>query len=303
MLKIAHIINPVKVGENSDLFFAQPITFESIKIAQAFSSKGLYEVNVFTTQFEEDRSIIPEGFIQLSNLQKSVLDVNPTLKGKKLPLIGSIMEKLNEIEAADFVIYTNMDIALMPYFYDTVVGYLEQGYDALVINRRRISSKYQSVAELPLMYADMGKSHPGFDCFVVKTSLLDRFVWGEICVGISFLEATFVHNIFAHASKPLYIPDAHLTFHLGMDVLVPRKKNPYYWHNRNEFFTKIQPELQAHFDLKKFPYGSLPFPQRALKWILNPSIFTRNYLELEGKNWRQQIKYRLDELRWRILQK
>lgn len=303
MLKIAHIINPVKVGEKSDLHFAQPITFETIKIAQAFSSKRLYEVNVYTTQFEEDRSIIPEGFIQLSNLQKSVLDVNPTLKGKKLPLIGSIMGKLEEIESADFVIYTNMDIALMPYFYDTVFEYLQQGHDALVINRRRISKRYQSVEELPLMYADMGKSHPGFDCFVIKKSLLPQFIWGEICVGISFLEATFVHNIFSFSENPLYIPDAHLTFHLGMDVLVPRKKNPYYWHNRNEFFTKIQPELQAHFDLKKFPYGSLPFPQRALKWILNPSIFTRNYIRLEGKNWRQQIKYRLDELRWRILQK
>lgn len=302
MLKIAHIINPVKVGENSDLHFAQPITFESIKIAQAFSSKGLYEVNVYTTQFEEDRSIIPEGFIQLSNLQKSVLDVNPTLKGKKLPLIGSIMGKLEEIESADFVIYTNMDIALMPYFYDTVFEYLQQGHDALVINRRRISKRYQSVEELPLMYADMGKSHPGFDCFVIKKSLLPQFIWGEICVGISFLEATFVHNIFSFSENPLYIPDAHLTFHLGMDVLVPRN-NLFYKHNRKAFFETIYPKLKPHFELKKFPYASLPFPKRAIKWMLNPSIFTRNYLELEGKNWRQRIKCRLDEIRWRILQK
>ena len=31
MLKITHIINPVKVNESSDLFVAQPITFESMK--------------------------------------------------------------------------------------------------------------------------------------------------------------------------------------------------------------------------------------------------------------------------------
>jgi hypothetical protein len=153
-----------------------------------------------------------------------------------------------------------------------------------------------------LMYADLGKSHPGFDCFVIKTELLNKFILGNICVGISFLEAALVHNIFSFAKNPLYIPDAHLTFHIGMDVLVPRN-NDFYKHNRTEFFDNIYPKLKPHFELKKFPYGTLPFPKRAIKWMLNPSIFTRNYLNLEGKNTWQKIKARLDEVRWRILQK
>ena len=31
MLRLTHIVNPVKVTEASDLYVAQPITFESIK--------------------------------------------------------------------------------------------------------------------------------------------------------------------------------------------------------------------------------------------------------------------------------
>jgi len=34
MLKIAHIVNPVKVDISSDLYFAQPITFETMRTAR-----------------------------------------------------------------------------------------------------------------------------------------------------------------------------------------------------------------------------------------------------------------------------
>lgn len=302
MIQVAHIINPVKVNEKSDLHYAQPITFETMLRARAFSAHQ-EQIQLYTTQFEEDKAIIPQGFTVLSNLERSVLDVNPSLKGKKLPLIADILEKRKEIQTFDYLVFTNMDIAVQPYFYDAIFKYIEQGHDAIVINRRRISDKLTTLQDLSLMYADMGKSHPGFDCFVIKKELIDQFIMGPICVGISFLEATLVHNIFSFAQNPLYVPDAHLTFHLGMDVLVPRKNNPFYWHNRNAFFNSISPQLKPHFELKKFPYGALPLPKRAVKWMLNPSLFTRNYLNLEGKNCAQRLKTRLDEIRWRLLQK
>lgn len=301
MNHVVHIINPVKVSEKSDLHYAQPITFESMIRARKYS-KYAGKVKLVCTHFEEDRSIVPAEFQSLSNLSRSVLDVNPKLKQRKLPLIADILGKLDEVDDFSYLIFTNMDIALMPYFYDTVFSYIEKGHDAIVINRRRISGEYRTIDQLPLMYADMGKSHPGFDCFVIKKELLQEFVLGDICVGISFLEATLVHNIFSFATNPLFVPDAHLTFHIGMDVLVPRT-NDFYKHNRKEFFENIEPKLKPYFDLKKFPYGSLPFPKRALKWMLNPSIFTRNYVKMEGKNLWYKSKAQLDEMRWRILQK
>ena len=172
MNSVAHIINPVKVKEKSDLFFAQPITFETMIRAKNQSANSNH-IQLITTQLDEDKSIIPAEFQILSNLEKSVLDVNPQLKNRKLPLIKDILEKIKEIEKPDFVIFTNMDIAVMPFFYDAVFEYLKKGHDALVINRRRIPAVYKSIDELPLMYAQLGKSHPGFDCFVIKTELLE----------------------------------------------------------------------------------------------------------------------------------
>lgn len=302
MINLAHIINPVKTGENSDLFVAQPVTFESMIRARQFS-KFTDQINLYTTQFEEDTAIIPTYFTQLSHLERSILAVNTELKGKKLPLIHDILEKAYLETDEQYIIYTNVDIALMPHFYDRVIQLIENGHDAILINRRRIRPDYKGIENLPEMYGELGRSHPGFDCFVFKRDLFDKFQLGSICIGISFLEVTLLHNLSAFAKKPVFILDEHLTFHLGTDVLVPRKKNPYYHHNRKEYFEKIKPQLASKFELKKFPYGNLPWYERAIKWGLNPSLFTRTYLQLEGKNFFQRVKMLLDEIRWRILQR
>lgn len=301
MYQITHIVNPVKVAEKSELYKSQPITFSSMLVAKK-QSKYADDIRLCTTQFPDDRSIIPNEFHQLSDLTRSVLDVNVNLSGKPLPLIADILSKLKELPASDYYIYTNTDIALMPYFYDSVYEYIKTGHDAIVINRRRLSKKYAEGVDLSLMYSDLGKSHPGFDCFVFKCELLEQFVFGNICVGIPFLEVTFIHNIATFAVNPLFLFDAHLTFHIGMDVM-PKRNKAYYWHNREEFFKRIFPLLKPRFTLQKFPYATLPFHMRALKWILNPSLFTTNYLQLEGKTWIEKLRFSLYELRWRFLQR
>jgi hypothetical protein len=296
-MRINHIINPYG---SSDIDI-QSITFTSMLVAQKQANEAV-KVSLFSTQFEEDQAHIHAGFIALSSLTKSVLDVNPNLSGRPLPLIADILEKLREAPDADYYIYTNTDIGLMPFFYDAVHQYILKGHDAVVINRRRISKKHTTINELPFMYADLGKSHPGFDCFVFKKELLEKFMFGNICVGIPFIEVCFIHNIVAYAVNPLFVSDAHLTFHIGMEVM-PKRNRDYYWHNRNEFFAHIYPVLKPHFTWSKFPYAALSFPKRALKWILNPSLFTRNYMELEGKSWIEKIVFGLNEIRWKILQR
>ncbi len=301
MTKIVHIINPVKVSESSDLYNAQPITFESIIIAKK-NAKNSNQITICTTQFEEDRSIVPNDFTVLSNLQKSIFDIHPQLNGKKLPLIKDILEKTKEITDSEYIIYTNSDIALMPFFYDAVFDFIELNHDAIVINRRRIANIYKDKNQLPLMYAELGKSHPGYDCFIIKKELLNQFILGNICVGIPFIEVALIHNIASFAQNPIYMTDKHLTFHIGLEVM-PERDSAYYWANRNEFFKNIYPKLKPYFSLKKFPYAYLPFYKRAVKWVLNPSLFTSNYLHLEGKNLTVKFKFLLNEIRWRILQR
>ncbi len=295
MISIAHIINPVKAKEGSELFIAQPIVFESMRKAKAFAT--LLDVKLFSAQYGEDTEIVPDDFQKTQNLEKAI-QINGK---KKLPLIKDILQRLYESSTAEYFIYTNTDIIVLPQFYETVAKIIEQGYDTFIINRRRIPKIYNSVNDLPFIYSDIGKSHPGFDCFVFKRELFPKFTLGEICVGIPFVEATLMHNLFAHAQKCKLFDNLHLTTHIGMNVM-PKRDEEYYLHNRKEF-EKIKKELQPLLSVKKMPYAEYSFLTRTFKKALNPAIFTMMNLELEKKTIGEKISFLWNEIRFRLLKK
>lgn len=300
-MKLAHIINPVKVSASSDLHVAQPITFESIRMAKNFAD-GKQEAELFTVCYPEDREIIPPLFTQLPDLKRSVLDIKNFSAQKKYPLLADVLQALYQNTDAEFLIFTNMDIALMPQFYLAVGELLKDGTDALLINRRGISSAYKAVEQLPLMYADFGMPHPGFDCFVFHRSLMDKIVLADICLGVSFSEVALVHNFIAFAKKLKLIDQLHLTFHIGTEVMPPLLPE-FYTHNRNEYEQKVYPLLKPHLDIRRFPYALLPLHKRMLKWILNPVFRTHQVAEMEGKSFARRIKYKIDGLRFMLLDK
>lgn len=295
MISLAHIINPVKAKEGSELFIAQPIVFEAIRKAKDFAKS--VDVQLLSAQFEEDHEIIPDFFEKTADLENNI-QINGF---KKLPLIKDILAKLHESSNADYFIYTNTDIIVLPQFYETVTKIAEQGYDAFIINRRRIPKVYKSVNDLPFIYSDLGKSHPGFDCFVFKRELFPKFSLGEICVGIPFVEATLMHNLFAHAEKCKLFDDLHLTTHIGMDVM-PQRDGEYYKHNRKEF-EKIKKEFMQLLNVKKMPYSEYGFFGRTFRKALNPAVFTMMNLELEKKSLGEKLRFLINELRFRSLKK
>lgn len=299
-VQILHILNCVNVPENTELGIAQKITFQTIRKALQYT-KQKDSIQLIATVYDEDLPVVADFFSDSYLLKRSMQDVLPAGNGKKLPFIADILHAAKDFEC-DFVLYTNLDIALMPFFYDTLFTYIDKGHDAVVINRRRINGSYSKSEELPLMYSELGDSHPGFDSFLIKKELISKFILEDICIGIPFLEGALVHNIAAFSENPLYVMDAHLTFHIGREVLPPVHK-AYYQHNRTVFFNQIQPKIKHLYRLKKFPYSQTRFPLRMFKWGLNPSIFTRNYIELERRNFVGKIRYILNEFRWRFLQK
>lgn len=298
MLRLAHILNPVKTPDGSELAIAQPVTFESIRVARAFATGA--SVELFSASYPEDYPIIPPYFLKTPDLDRSVRDIPAFAGKKKLPFIKDILQRLYDSTDAEWLIYTNADIALMPQFYAVVAHFIEAGHDAILINRRRISRTYHSVAELPQMYSDIGASHPGYDCFVFHRDLLAHFILDEICIGVPFIEVSLLHNIITHAARLKHIDDMHLTFHIGMEVMPPVDQD-LYRHNRITYEQKIRPQLKPHFDSRKFPYQDLSFPVRMIKYGLNPCYSTALMLELEGKTMMRKIKILLDEIRWRIL--
>ncbi len=279
MLSIAHIINPVKVDQSSDLFTGQPITFESMLRAKTVVGNR-FEIQLFTTQYPEDHNIIPAEFIKLPDLKRSVLDIASFSVPRKLPLIADIINQLDEYSDAEYFIYTNVDIGLMPDFYIRVAEFIGKGHDAFIINRRRLSTIYTRKDQLEKIYQDKGKPHPGFDCFVFHRSLCPFFRFDHICVGIPFIGVTFAHHLFCFAQNFKLFDKAHLTFHIGAEIMPPRDQE-YYWYNRKQF-NRIRDEyLWDKFDIQKFPYAKESFLKRYYKWARNPSLFVFMNFRLE----------------------
>ena len=229
------MINPVKVDKRVDLYWAQPITFETMRIAREYAGDAV-DVTLLSAQYQVDADFVPGFFKKTENLERSVLDVGEFYKKRKLPLLKDILDNLYASSAdADYLIYSNCDIAVMPYFYTATAQMIEEGYDAFVINRRTIPATYTRVEDIPFMYAEVGESHKGFDCFVFKRELYPGFELGNASVGAQAVGRLLVWNLVSMAKKFKEFKDRHLTFHIGDDRTWQKVVyEDYKIHNRKE---------------------------------------------------------------------
>jgi hypothetical protein len=252
MNSIAHIIHPVMVKPPSDLITAQPITFETMKIAREFA-EGTTDVTLLAAQYhDEDRIPLPGCFVRVPDLKRSLADVKAFKEKRKLALIKDILDTLYENSKADYLIYTNVDIALQPYFYQAVSKIIQQGFDAFVINRRSIPDRYSSLSDIPLMYGAIGKKHPGFDCFVFRRELYKELELGQICIGTTKIGVTIITNLICKAKKFKLFEYLHLTFHIGeVREWEQPQFNEYVEHNETQalnIMSKLKDSHSHRFD-------------------------------------------------------
>lgn len=221
---VLHVVNPVAAKPGSDLAVAQPITFAAMAAAKAWAEgrDPQLTVRLAATGYPEDAAVVPAGFELLPDLQRSAIDLQAFQKPRKLPVLWDILERgraaaAAAAPAADTLIYTNADIAPMPHFYGFAAGLIRKGYDAVIINRRTIPAIHTDPAGLPFMYSELGRSHPGLDCFVFRRALMDRFVPSRACIGAGFVMRSLLFNLVATAGRMAILVDAHATFHVGDD--------------------------------------------------------------------------------------
>jgi len=217
MITLSHIVNPVMVGDDSDLFVAQPITFATMRAAQELAGASVAAtVKLFAVQLgEEEKVSLPECFVRLPGLERSVVDLKEFKSRRNLPLIRDILQVLYESDLAEYMIYTNADIALQPYFYWTVAGIIARGHDAFAVNRRSISDRFRDLAAIPLMYSELGEGHQGWDCFVFRRDLYPRFNLGQACIGAGWIGRVLLTNMACLARNFRIFTDLHMTFHVG----------------------------------------------------------------------------------------
>ncbi len=217
MRRIAHIINPFTTPETSDLKTAQPIVWETIRIAKQFAEdviKGDFQIDLYATIYSQDEGILPEGFTRTDDLIRSISSIGKFKIGRELPFVKDILNNLYEASDADYFIQTNSDICLMPQFYLAVNKLIDRGHDAFIINRRVIPGEYKDIEDIPIMYAEIGAPHGGCDCFVFPRKIYPAYRIGNVCMGIPWQETTFATSMAFYAEKCKMFTDAHLTFHI-----------------------------------------------------------------------------------------
>lgn len=238
-IRIAHIVNPVKVTKDRDLYFQQPIVFKSMEMACSLAKDYGILVDLFTTSYSEDLEFRPEGIYwqALRNLNFTSLPLGFTPE-RKLPYFYEILNRAYEAsDDCDLIIQTNADIILQPHFYLLVAHLYNDSFDAFCINKRITpeSKDLMNVDALPILYSTQGTPHAGHDCFVFDRSLYPGFDLGDIIMGTPWSEGTMIANMAYYAKKFYVFKHALATFHIGdRRIWLGKEHNQARFHNTNE---------------------------------------------------------------------
>jgi len=284
-MRIAHLLNPVRVPETSDLFVAQTITFASMQEAKSWAHLSGITVDLLSAQFPEDRDFVPDGFFKTPDLSRSLRDIEGFTDERKLPFLRDLLDRLYEAsENADVLVYTNVDIGLVPHFYLSIARLLEDGYDAFTINRREVSASYATPEALPLICAEVGTPHSGYDCFVFRRSLHSRLRIPDVVTGAAVNDFALLYNLHLYAERFERFLDLHLTFHIGCDGAWKKGKRSV-WRKKKSLVEPItrynieSVDRQIVTDLPKLTAEKPDAPrwylqnQSFLKWKELPAIY------------------------------
>jgi hypothetical protein len=263
-----------------------------MRIAQRQASIQV-EVSLWAVGYEEDEPVMPDGFQRLPPLTRSVLDVAKFQKQRKLPLLKDVLDRVYDGCEADFLIYTNVDIGLQPDFYLTVREFIEHGFDGFVINRRTISNSYSRPEDLPLIWAERGDAHRGWDCFVFRREFYQQFILGDICIGAPRIGLALLSNLIAATHRFYEFKEEYLTFHLGDDrSLKDSTFRAYADHNTRELdiLLKRLEDRNGRFPLNT-PAGAYLFKRRTFgplyetwtKRVYLPAKWSQSLNRLLGK--------------------
>ncbi|MFM1874517.1 MAG: hypothetical protein RL266_254 [Bacteroidota bacterium] len=244
----------------------------------------LAKIELLACCIEDDLDLIPEAFAATKTLERTVTDLHAFEMVMALPILKDILDRLYNESDADYLIFTNVDIALQPQFYCKVVEFIKAGHDAFMINRRRIPANYDSAEQINEMYAEKGLKHPGFDCFVFRRDLYPKFSLANVCIGVPFIEITLSQNLFCFAKNPKVFTDEHLTFHIGMEIFKKRAPKEYLDYNRTQFWQAME-EIWPMLDSSKWTFGKNFLPFRMIYWGLHPCFPIMLALKLEPRRW------------------
>lgn len=208
---LVHVVNLYSgAGDSQE---AQELVTASMREAQAADQESVSLINV---QAETDADLTPAGFLRGRNIDRTVMDIASFQQPRPLPLIFDVLERGAELAGPDdFIIYTNSDICLRPYFYRCIRDLIALGFDAITVNRRTFGDSRYFPKGSSLALAETGLDHHGFDCFIFPKFQFDTYVRNHACSGIVGVAQGLLYNMVARAGAMVMLKNVALTYHFG----------------------------------------------------------------------------------------
>lgn len=214
-MKILHIIPGLDAGASKILKDEHSRALESISQAVGRPSKRSLDLRVV----EICDPSWPASDLPGLEVFRQPIEVCSVQKG------GGIRPKLRSffpqslLEDADFVVFTNSDICVVPEFYDTVAGIIEEGTLAGSIHRKTIlgldPSEPESVPEA--IDSVNWYLHPGSDCFFFPTATAVALRDNQLVLGIPPVGRLTIFVLSALNPSFRKFPALGITFHFGDD--------------------------------------------------------------------------------------
>jgi len=213
-MRIRHVVNVVGASARRDLLDTQALTLETIDIARRLAPEHI-EIEVVGVRFADEEQPA-DWLIDDWQLERSVLDVGTFQRQRRLPLLRDVLAPFDG-DDYDLGIYTNIDIALQPRFYELIAEIHRAGHDAFVINRRTVQSSNPDKINSAWLTHQVGAPHPGHDCFVFTPSVFAGADVDDACLGAPYVMRAFLYHMVLTATRFRDFTDLHATFHLGDD--------------------------------------------------------------------------------------
>lgn len=274
-MKLAHIVNVYASPSGSDSRRIQDITLETLRRAREAAPEGV-EIQLLSAQFGCDREAVPDFVTPTLDLERSVQDVVECADKRTLPFIHDILRRAWESTDADFLIYTNMDIAVYPSFYHFIAAAIRVEVDALAINRAQIP-RYRNGVDLlhgisvdELLKIRNRRPHHGIDCVLFRRETFPKWRPAEICIGYPPVGQYLLENAEKNAVRFVWFKDAVQTFHIGVDSeqTSPWKKlagNTIWTHNTEQFEAN---RLYSVAAWERHGFNRWKWAVRRIRWFL-----------------------------------
>jgi hypothetical protein len=254
-ISFSHIVNPFLAPEGSEHSIASRITFASLRRAVHEARTAGLDVEVRAVVLSGDEGAIEPPAIQGMPLTRTVQQIRELHPVRPLPLISDILIQGSTGATGEYIVFTNMDIAVQPNFYIGLRDLIANRFGPFtpfVVYRRNIDVRFSRADQLAEMYGAEGTVGYGFDCFVFNLRYIGELDLGNCCIGSAHFDNLLFMGLDAASGFRMgRVRDIPLTFHIGNEIGWTRHMD-YIEHNLTECMAAIK-RMEARYNV---PRGS-----------------------------------------------